>query len=95
MPLRDIGGPHAAACSRALLGRTDWELFDHAPYVIDIAPSYNHLLTYLKKLGGIALQRFNSNELMESVETWLSSRAAHTDSFPEESFRSGGDYVEK
>jgi hypothetical protein len=74
--------------------------FDHPPYSPDLAPSDYHLFTYLNWLGS---QRFNSNELMEGVKTWLSSQAA--DFFDagiqkllpryEKCLNSGGDYIEK
>jgi histone-lysine N-methyltransferase SETMAR len=73
MLLHDNVRPHTAALTRALPEHFNWELFDHPPYNIDLAPSDNHLFTYLK----IWLQRFNNNEeLMESVKMWLSSQAA-------------------
>jgi histone-lysine N-methyltransferase SETMAR len=83
------------------VGPFSWELFDYPPYSPDLAPSDYYLFTYLKnRLGS---QRFNNNELMEGVKTWLSSQAA--DFFDtgiqkliprhDKCFISGGDYVEK
>jgi hypothetical protein len=66
--------PHTGARTRALLDHFNWEMYDHPPYSPDPAPSYYHLLTYLKNCLGS--QRFNNNEeLMEGVKTWLSSQA--------------------
>jgi hypothetical protein len=67
--------PHTDASTRALLERFNWELFDHPPYSPDISPSGYHLFTYLKSWS--VSQNFNNNEeLMEGVQTWLSSQAA-------------------
>jgi hypothetical protein len=52
----------------------NWELFGHPPYVPDQAPSDYQLFTYLK--NWLRSQRFDNNELMEGVKTWLSSQAA-------------------
>jgi hypothetical protein len=52
----------------------NWELSDHPPYIPDLAPSDYHLFTCPK--NWFKLQRFNNNELMEGVKTWLSSQAA-------------------
>jgi histone-lysine N-methyltransferase SETMAR len=58
-----------------LLKHFNWELFDHHPYSPDLAPSYYRLFTYLK--NWLQSQRFNNNELMEGVKTWLRSQAAN------------------
>jgi histone-lysine N-methyltransferase SETMAR len=50
-------------------------LFDHPPYSPHLAPSDYHLFTYLKNWLGAQLFN-NDEELMEGVETWLSSQAA-------------------
>jgi transposase len=73
--LHENARPHTAAGTWALLEHFDWELFDHPPYSPDLAPISCHLFTYPKNLLGS--QCFSSNELMECVETWLSSQAAH------------------
>jgi transposase len=74
--LHDNVRPHtrSAACTRALLEPFNWELFDHPPYSLDLALSSYHLFTYMK--NWLRSQRFNDNELMEGVKTWLSSQAA-------------------
>jgi hypothetical protein len=69
--LHDDARLHTAACTRALLDHFNWELFDHPPYSPDLAPGDNHL--FKNWLGS---QRFNNNELMEGVKTWLSSQVA-------------------
>jgi hypothetical protein len=70
--------PHTAAPTRALLEHFNWELFDHPPDGSAVASSDYHLFTYLK--NWLRSQRFNNNneELMEGVETWLSSQAANS-----------------
>jgi hypothetical protein len=66
--------PHRVARTRALLENFDW-VFDHLPCSPGLALSDYHPATYLKNWLGP--QRFNSNEeLMEGVETWLSSQTA-------------------
>jgi hypothetical protein len=75
MLLHDTARPHTAARTRAPLEHFNWELFDHTPYSHDLASSYYHLFTYLK--NWLESQRFNNNEeLMECVQTWLSSQTA-------------------
>jgi histone-lysine N-methyltransferase SETMAR len=58
--LHDNESSHAAACTRALLELSNWELFDHSPYSPDLAPSDYHSFTYLK--NWFQLQLFNNNE---------------------------------
>jgi hypothetical protein len=69
---------HTVACTQSLLEHFTWELFDYPP-CSPLAPSNNHLFTYLK--NWLRSQRFSNNEkLMEGVKTWLSSQAqAHFD----------------
>jgi hypothetical protein len=96
--------PHTsiAVRTRTLLEHFNWELCDHLPWSPDLSPSGYHLFIYLK--NWLRPQRFNNNEqLMEGVETWLSSQAA--DFFDagiqnlipryDKCLNSGGDYVEK
>jgi histone-lysine N-methyltransferase SETMAR len=75
-------------------------LLDNTPYSPDLAPSNYHLFTYLKNWLGS--QRFNNNELMEGVKTWLSSMVADFfyTGIPKlipryNCLNLGGDYVEK
>jgi hypothetical protein len=77
-------------------------LFDHHHYSPDLAPSNNHLYTYWK--NWLQLQHFSNNEdLMEGVETWLSSQAADFSDtgiqklipLYEKCLSSGSDYFEK
>jgi hypothetical protein len=92
---------YTADCTWALLEHFNWELFDYLPYSPDLAPNNYHLFTYLK--NWLWSQRFNSNELVEGVKTWLSSRAA--DFFDtciqklipghDKCLNSGGDYAEE
>jgi hypothetical protein len=57
---------YTAARTRVLLEHFNLELFDHAPYSRDQAPSNYHLFAYLKKL--LRSQHFNNNEFMEVVK---------------------------
>jgi hypothetical protein len=101
--LHDNAGPHTAASTRTLMENLNWELFDHPPYSPDLAPSGSHLFTRTYQKNWLGSQRFNNNEeLMEDVETWLSSQAA--DLFDTgiqklipryKCANFGGDYVEK
>jgi hypothetical protein len=51
------------------------KLFEHNSYNPDLTSSDYNLFTYLK--NWLRSQHFNNNkELMEGVETWLSSHAA-------------------
>jgi hypothetical protein len=63
--------PHTAAHTPALLEHFNWELFDHPPYSPALVSSDYRLFTYLK--NWLRLPRFDNNELMEGVKTWLSS----------------------
>jgi hypothetical protein len=65
---------HTAVCAQALLEHFNWELLEHCPHSPDLVPSDYHLFIYLKNWLGS--QRFNNNELMEGVKTWLSSQVA-------------------
>ncbi|PNF17735.1 hypothetical protein B7P43_G07388 [Cryptotermes secundus] len=61
--------PYTAARTRALLEHFSWELFDRPPYSPDLALINYHLFTYRS-------QRFNNSEdLMDSVKSWLSQEA--------------------
>jgi hypothetical protein len=102
MLLQDRALPHTAARTGALLEHSNWELFDHPPYSLDLAPSEFHLVIYLK--NWLPSQRFNSDEvMMESVKTWLSAKAADftvtgiQKLIPryDKCLNSGDDYVEK
>jgi transposase len=46
--LHDNARQHTTTCTWALLQHFNWELFDHAPYSPDLAPSDYHQFTYLK-----------------------------------------------
>jgi histone-lysine N-methyltransferase SETMAR len=72
--LHDNARPHTAARSRALLEHFNWELLNDPAYSLDLAPSDYHLFTYVK--NWLRSQRFNSNEFMEGVKTWLTLQAA-------------------
>jgi hypothetical protein len=73
--LHDNVRPRRAAHTRALLEHFKWELSDHPPYSPAFAPSDLAPVYLPEELT--ENQCFNSNdELMEGVETWLSSQAA-------------------
>jgi hypothetical protein len=99
--LHDNALPHTAARTRALLKHFNWELFYHTSWNPDLAPSDYHLFTYLK--DWFISQPFTKNEeVIEGVQTWLSSQAAefvdigiHKLIPRYKSLNSGGDYVEK
>jgi hypothetical protein len=64
--LHDNAYLRTAACTQALLGHFNWELYDHTPYSPHLALSDYHLLTYLKnRLGS---QHFNNNEVPNMAE---------------------------
>jgi hypothetical protein len=70
MLLYDNAHPHTAACTRALLGHFNWELFDQPSYSPDHAPSDYNFFTYLKNWSG------PQRVLIEGVKTWPSSQVA-------------------
>ena len=58
--LHDNARPHTAARKNALIKLFNWEIFDHPPYSLDLAPSDYHLFTKMKVW--LATQRFHTNE---------------------------------
>jgi transposase len=100
MSLHDNVRPDTAARTLALLEHFNWGLFDYPPYRPDLAPSYHHLFTYLKNWLGS--ERFNINDLTESVKTWLRSQATDFSNTRIQKItprykrlNSGGEYFEK
>jgi hypothetical protein len=74
VPLHDNARPHTVAHTRALLDHFTLELFDHPPYIPDLAPSDYHLFTCTYMKNWSRSQCFDNNEeLMEGVGMWLSS----------------------
>ncbi|GBM20652.1 hypothetical protein AVEN_230238-1 [Araneus ventricosus] len=79
-----------------------WDVFQHPPYSLDLAPSDFHLFTAMKKwLGG---QHFaDDEELKNAVTHWLKSQAAtlYAEGIGklvkrcDKCLNNGGDYVEK
>jgi histone-lysine N-methyltransferase SETMAR len=66
--------PHTPACANALIKLFIWEMFDHPPYILDLAPSDYHLFT---KMIWWPTQCFHINEeLMAGVNNWLHNLAA-------------------
>jgi transposase len=73
--LYDNVWPHTAACTNALIKLFNWEIFDHPPYRMDLAPSDYHLFSKMKVWLGT--QHFYSNEeLTDGVNNWLHNLAA-------------------
>jgi len=67
--------PHTPARTNALIKLSNWEIFDHPPYSLDLVPSDYHLSTKMKVW--LATQRFHTNkELMDGVNNWLPNLAA-------------------
>jgi hypothetical protein len=63
------------AHTNALIKLFSWEIFDHPPYSLDLAPSDYHLFTKMKVW--LATQRFHTNEeLMDGVNNWLHNLTA-------------------
>jgi hypothetical protein len=71
--LHDNGRPHTPVRTRTLQKHFSWELFDHAPYIPDLAPRDYQLFTYLN--NWLRSQCFNNEEFIEGVKKWLSSQA--------------------
>jgi hypothetical protein len=68
--LYDNARSHPAAHTNALIRLFDWEIFDHPPYSLDLAPSDYHLFTKMKVW--LTTQPFHTNkELMDGVNNWL------------------------
>jgi histone-lysine N-methyltransferase SETMAR len=75
--LHDNTRPNTAARTQALLQKFRWNLFDHPPYSLDLAPSYFHLFSRMKVwLGTQSLRVKTNEELMDGVKNWLSSQPA-------------------
>ena len=72
--LHDNARPHTAARTAQLLQQFHWEVFDHPPYSLDIAPSDYHLFMHLKQW--LASQSFEDDRLKTGVTTWFKSLAA-------------------
>ncbi|GBM08711.1 Histone-lysine N-methyltransferase SETMAR [Araneus ventricosus] len=73
--LYDNARLHTASATKELLDPFGWEIFDHLPYSLDLAPSNFHLFLKLKEfMGG---KCFGSDEELENaVTTWLNELAA-------------------
>jgi len=73
--LHDNARPHTTARTNALIKLFNWEVFDHPPYIPDLAPSDYHLFSKMKVR--LATQRFHTNkDIMDGVKTWLHNLAA-------------------
>jgi hypothetical protein len=66
--------PHTTARTNPLIKRFNWEIFDHPPYNLDLAPSDYHLFT---KMVWLATQHSHTNEeLTDGINNWLHTVAA-------------------
>jgi hypothetical protein len=73
--LYDNARSHTAARTNALIKLFNCEIFDHASYIPDLAPSDYHLVTKMKVWLGT--QRFHTEEdLMDGLNNWLQNLAA-------------------
>jgi hypothetical protein len=62
--------PHSAHITIALLEKFKWDILDHPPYSLDLAPSDFCLFLHPKK--HLAGKKFNDNdEVQEQVMTWF------------------------
>ena len=67
--------PHTASCTNALIKLFNWDIFNHPPYSLDLAPSDYHLFTKMKVW--LATQHFQTNEeRMDGVNNRLHNLAA-------------------
>jgi hypothetical protein len=57
--LHNNARPHAVARTNASIKLFNWEIFNHPPYSLDLAPSNYHLFTKMKVW--LAIQRFHIN----------------------------------
>ena len=74
--LRDNTRPHVTRRSKHLLQEFSWEVFNHPPYCLDLAPTDFHLFLHLKKFLSRQRQRFqNDREAEMSVTQWFQSQA--------------------
>ena len=98
----DNASPHTANRTRELLDHFGWEVFAHAPYSPDLAPSDYHLFPNMKTW--LATQCFdNDAELQAGMNEWLKSQAAkfYDDEINklvhryDKCLNLNGDYVEK
>jgi len=72
--LHNNAQPHTSAPTNALIKLFNWEIFDHPPYSLDLAPSDYNLFTMIKVWS--ATQHFHTNEeLMDGVNNWLHNLA--------------------
>ncbi|KAJ4435424.1 hypothetical protein ANN_18039 [Periplaneta americana] len=74
--LHDNARPHTARRTAAVLTEFGWELFDHAPYSPDLAPSDFHVFLHLKKFLSSGECFGNDEELKMSVTRWFHSQVA-------------------
>jgi hypothetical protein len=56
-----------AVRTNALIKLFKWEVFDHTPYSLDLAPSDYHLFTKMKVW--LAIQRFHTKEQITDEST--------------------------
>ena len=73
--LHDNKRPHSAHVTTALLEKFKWDILDHPPYSLDLAPSNFHLFLHLKKR--LAGKKFDDDDddVQEEVMTWFKAQA--------------------
>ena len=68
--LHDNARPHTAYVTVNLLERWDWEILEHQPYSLDLAPLDFRLFSNMKK--HLRAKRFKSHDdVKHEVQTWL------------------------
>ncbi|GFW65542.1 uncharacterized protein TNCV_3549651 [Trichonephila clavipes] len=73
--LHNNAHPHTAIATQELLDQFGWEIFDHPPCSLDLAPSNYHLFPKLTEfLNGKHFGR--DEELENAVTTWLNAPTA-------------------
>jgi len=73
--LHDNARPHSASRTNASIKLFNWDIFDHPPYSLELAPSDYHFFTKMKVW--LATQRFHTyEELVDGVNNWLHNLAA-------------------
>jgi len=72
--LHDNARPHRAQQTTALLQQFRWNIMDHPPYSLDLAPSDYHLFLHMKRF--LAGKQFHSDaEVKTTVNNWLQQQA--------------------
>jgi histone-lysine N-methyltransferase SETMAR len=65
----DKARPHSAQTTQQRIQELQWEILEHPPYSLDLAPSDYHLFGLLKKKEHLGDKRFADDEDVE-MEAW-------------------------